>query len=298
MACEHVLIEAARMGLDDGIMLDLADVHDLLAECFGHDIHFAVILVFHDDVVFHGVECNREVAGKRPDRGCPDHEVELRLIEMRELSQIVVHRELDVHGRAGVVLIFDLSLGQRRLVVIAPVDGLEALVDVALFVHRAEDLDLFCLKARGHGLIRMLPVGDDAEALEAFHLDINIVLRKIVARGAELRDGHGLMVQLVLLDDGRFNRHAVVVPAGDIGGIVPAHGRRAVEEVLDALVERVAHVQRAVGERRAVMQREQGLAAVLLEKLVVKVEFFPVLEHIGLAHRKAASHREAGLRHV
>ena len=217
---------------------------------------------------------------------------------MRELSKIVVHRELDVHGRAGVVLIFDLSLGQRRLVVVAPVDGLEALVDVALFVHRAEDLDLFCLKARRHRLIRMLPVGDNAEALEAFHLDIDIVLRKIVARGAELRDGHGLMVQLVLLDDGRFNRHAVVIPAGDIGGVVPAHSRRAVEEVLDALVERVAHVKRAVGERRAVMQREQGLAAVLLEKLVVKVEFFPVLEHIGFAHRKAASHREAGLRHV
>ena len=181
---------------------------------------------------------------------------------------------------------------------IAPVDGLEALVDVALFVHRAKDLDLFCLKARGHGLIRMLPVGDDAEALEAFHLDIDIVLRKIVARGAELRDGHGLMVQLVLLDDGRFDRHAVVVPAGDIGGIVPAHSRRAVDEVLDALVERVAHVKRAVGERRAVVQREQGLAAVLLEKLVVKVEFFPVLQHIWFAHWKAASHREAGLRHV
>ena len=77
MACEHVLIETAGMGLDDGIMLDLADVHDLLAECFGHDIHFAVILIFHDDVAFHRVECNREVAGKRPDRGRPDDEVEL-----------------------------------------------------------------------------------------------------------------------------------------------------------------------------------------------------------------------------
>ena len=77
VACEHVLIEAAGMGLDDGIMLDLADVHDLLAECFGHDIHFAVILIFHDDVAFHRVECNREVAGKRPDRGRPDDEVEL-----------------------------------------------------------------------------------------------------------------------------------------------------------------------------------------------------------------------------
>ena len=77
VACEHVLIEAAGMGLDDGIMLDLADVHDLLAECFGHDIQFAAILVFHDDVVFHRVECNREVAGKRPDRGRPDDEVEL-----------------------------------------------------------------------------------------------------------------------------------------------------------------------------------------------------------------------------
>ena len=77
MAGKHVLIEAARMGLDDGIMFDLADVHNLLAERFGHDIQFAVVFIFHDDVAFHRVECNREVAGKRPDRGRPDDEVEL-----------------------------------------------------------------------------------------------------------------------------------------------------------------------------------------------------------------------------
>ena len=76
-----------------------------------------------------------EVAGQRPDRGRPDDEVQLAPVKMAELAEVVVHRELDVHGRAGVVLIFDLRLGQRRLVVIAPVHGLEALVDVALLVH-------------------------------------------------------------------------------------------------------------------------------------------------------------------
>ena len=286
------------MGLDDGVMLDLADAHDLLAEGFCDDIHLAVILIFDNHVALVGVERDGKVAGKGPDRGRPDHEVELRLIEMRELTQIIVHRELDVHSCAGVVLIFDLGFCQRGLVVIAPVDGLESLIDIALFVHRAEDFDLLCLKARRHGLIRMLPVGDDAEALEAFHLDIDIMLREIVARGAELGDGHRLVVELVLLDDGRLNRHAVVVPAGDIGRVVSAHGSRAVHEVLDALVEGMTHVQRAVGERRAVMQREQGLAVVFLQKLVVKIEFFPVLEHIRLAHRKTAAHRKARLRHV
>ena len=60
----------------------------------------------------------------------------------------------------------------------------------------------------------------------------------------------------------------------------------------------MAHVQAAVGERRAVVQGKAGLALVLFEQFVVKVEFLPVLQHIRLAHRKPAAHRKARLVHV
>ena len=298
MIGQHVLIEAARMGLDDAVMLDIAHAHDLLGQRLGNDIHLTVVLVLHDGIALAWVQRDGEVAGERPNRGRPDHEVQLGLVEVAQLAEVVVHGELDIDGGAGVVLIFDLGLGQGGLVVVAPVDGLQALIDIALLVHRAKDLDLFGLEAGVHGLVRMLPIAKDAEALEALHLHIDIMLGKIVAGGAEGRDGHLLAVQLVLLDDGGLDRHAVVVPAGDVGRIIAAHCRGADHEVLDALVERMAHVERAVRERRAVVQGEAGLAVVFLEQLVVEVHVVPLLEHIRLAHRQAAAHREAGFAHV
>ena len=298
MVCQHIFKERALVAGDDGIVLHAADLHDLLHERLGDEILLAVLVIADDDIAFDRVQRDGEVAGQRPDRGRPDDEREVLLLLVRELALIVVQGELDIDRGAGIVLIFDLGLSQRRLIVVAPVDGLQALIDVALFVHRTEDLDLLGLKAGGHGLIRVLPVGHDAEALEALHLHVNIMLREVMAGGAELRDGHGLVVELVLLDDGGLDGHTVVVPAGDVRGVVPAHGRRADHKVLDALVERVAHVQRAVGERRAVVQGKAGLALVLFEQFVVKVEFLPVLQHIRLAHRKPAAHRKARLVHV
>ena len=92
----------------------------------------------------------------------------------------------------------------------------------------------------------MLPVADDAHALEGVHLHAHIMLGKVMAGGAEVRNAHSLVVQLVLLDDGGLDGHTVVVPAGDIGGIVPPHGGGAGDEVLDGLVQGMAHMQVAV----------------------------------------------------
>ena len=124
MRCEHVLIEVTGVGLKDRVVLDVADGHDLFDERLGDDVHLAVILVLHDGVALVGVQGDGKVTGQRPDRGRPNDEVELGLVEMAQLAEIVVHRELDVHGRAGIVLILDLRLSQGGLVVIAPVNGL------------------------------------------------------------------------------------------------------------------------------------------------------------------------------
>ena len=144
----------------------------------------------------------------------------------------------------------------------------------------------------------MLPVAHDAHALEALALHVDIVVGKLVAGGAEVRHAHGLVVQLVLLDDGGLDGHAVVIPAGDIGGVVAPHSIHTGDEVLQGLVEGVAHVQRAVGERRAVVQGEQGLALVLLQQLVIEVDLLPVLQHVRLALGQAGPHGKAALGHV
>ena len=217
---------------------------------------------------------------------------------MGELAQIVVHGELHIHRGAGVVLILDLRLGQRRLVVGAPVHGLEALVDVALFIHLAEHTNLLRLEGGVHGLIGVVPITHHAHALEALTLDIDIVVGKLMAGGAELRHAHGLAIELVLLDDGALDGHTVVVPAGDIGGVVAPHGVAAGNEVLDGLVQGVTHVQGAVRERRAVVQGEAGLALVLLQQLMIQVQLLPVLEHLRLPLGQARPHGKAALGHV
>ena len=297
MVGEHVLEEVARMLLEHLIAVEAADVHDLLGQGVGHDIHLAV-RGLHEVIQLARVERDGEVAGQRPDRRRPDDEEELAVVNVRQLAEIVVHRELHEHGRARIVLILDLRLGEGGLVVGAPVHGLEALVDVAVLIHLAEHAHLVGLKALVHGLVGVLPVAHDAHALEAGHLAVDVFLRIVVARAAEIGDAHGLVVELLLLDDGALDGHAVVVPAGDVGRVVAAHGVGADDEVLERLVERVAHVDVTVGERRAVVQAEARLAVVLFEHFVVQVHVVPALEHLGLPLGKAGTHGEVCFRQI
>ena len=90
----------------------------------------------------------------------------------------------------------------------------------------------------------------------------------------------------------------MVIPAGDIRRIVAAHCVTTRDEVLDRFVQSVAHVQSAVGERRAVVKVEQGLALVLFKHLAVDIHLFPTSEHLGLALGQSRTHRELGLREI
>ncbi len=282
------------MGLQNLVGLKAADLHDLLGEGPGHDIDFAVGGL-HQDVLLVGVQGDGQVAGEGPDGGGPNDEEELAVVHVCQLALVVVDGELHKGGGAGVVLVLDLGLGQSGLVVGAPVDGLQALVDIALLVHFPKDLHLFGLKAGVHGQVGVVPVADDAHPLEALALHVHIVLGKLMAGGAELRHRHLLVVELVLLDDGGLNGHAVVVPAGDIGGVIAPHGVGANDDVLDGLVQGVAHVQGAVGEGRAVVKGEPGLILVLLQQLPVDVDFFPACQHFRLPLGQAGPHGEVGL---
>ena len=166
---------------------------------------------------------------------------------------------------------------------------------MAVCVHLAENAHLVCLEALAHGLVGVLPIADDAQTLEAVHLDADVLFGVGFTGRAEVCHAHLLVVELLLLDDGTLDGHTVVIPAGDIGGVVAAHCVATGDEVLDGLIKCVTHVDVAVGERRAVMKIEQGLALVLLEHFVINIELLPVPEHLGLALGKSRSHGELGL---
>ena len=245
MIRQHVLEEGAGVGLDGLVLRDAALGHDLIHQGLGHDVHLAVGDL-DDRILEVRVQRDAQVSGKRPGGRCPDHEEELGLVQMAELALVVMHRELHIDRGNRVVVIFDLRLGQGGLVMGAPVDRLEALVDMAVAIHLAENAHLVGLEAGVHRVVRMLPVADDAKALEARHLDLGISFGIVVAGAAEVRRGHFLVVELLLLDDGALDGHAVVVPAGDIGDIAAAHHIAAVDKVLQGLVQRVTHMDISV----------------------------------------------------
>ena len=180
----------------------------------------------------------------------------------------------------------------------APVNRLEALVNDPLLIHSAENLDLLGLEAGVHSQIGVVPVADDAHTLEPVPLHVHVVLGELMAGGPELRHAHLLPVELVLLDDGGLNGHPVVVPAGNIGGIVPPHGGGAHHEVLDGLVEGVSHMEGAVGEGRAVMEGIAGLPLVFLKELMIEVHFLPTLQHSRFPCRQSRPHGKLCLRQV
>ena len=297
MVGQHVLKEGAGVGGQDLVGVKAPHLHHLLGEGLGHDIDLPVGGL-DQGIGLVGVQSDGQVAGEGPDGGGPDDKEDLALVKLPQLPLVVVEGELHEGGGAGVVLVLDLGLGQGGLVVGAPVDGLEALVDVPPLIHGPKDLHLFRLEGGIHGEVGVVPVSQGAQALEALALHVHIVLGKLVAGGAELGDGHGLPVELVLLDDGRLDGHAVVIPPGNVGGVVPTHGIGPDDDVLDGLVQGVAHMQVAVGEGRAVVEGEPGLALVLFQQLPVDVQLLPPVEHFRFPLGQARPHGKVGLGQV
>ena len=158
-------------------------------------------------------------------------------------------------------LVLDFGFGEGGAVVDAPVDRLEALVDEAFLEEVVEGLEDAGFVAEGHGEVGIVPAAEDAEALELGALEVDVLLRVLAAGAA---DGDGVHFELFaaeLLVDLDLDGQAVAVPAGDVGGVEAGHGLGLDDEVLDALVQRVAEVDGAVGVGRAVVEDVLGRPA-------------------------------------
>jgi hypothetical protein len=104
-----------------------------------------------------------------------------------------------------------------------------------------------------------MPITENTQPLELGALHADPVFGELAAFVAEGDDGHLILVLAggaVLFLDFPFDGQAVAVPAGHVVGVLAQHLLRAVDDVLEDLVERVADVQVAVGVGRAVVQHE------------------------------------------
>ncbi len=203
----------------------------------------------------------------------------------REQSSRLTEGKLHPDGVAGVVVVLDLGLGQRRLLHHAPHHRLGAAIE------RAVHGELHQLRGdRGlglvvHGRVVVLPVALDAEALELLALHADPVLGEGAALLAELARGLGivesrLLIALgaVLLLDLPLDRQAVTVPARHVVGVEAQHLLGPGHHVLQDLVQRRADVDVGVGVGRPVVQDELGPAFRRLAQAVVEADLGPALQ--------------------
>ena len=289
-----------RTALEDGqhlggLKVNVGGLADRLGQVLGQDIDLAVGGL-EEHVVILGVEADGHVARDGPGRGGPDDEVGLAQVGVpAQLALVVPDGELDEQGGAGVVLVFDLGLGQGGLVMGAPVHRLHALIDKALFRHLAKDLHLLGLKGGLQGQVGVVPLAQHAQALELLPLLVHEAQGVLLALLPELAGGQLVPLHLLVLQDGGLDGQAVGVPAGHVGGAVARHVLLFDNDVLEDLVQGRADVDAAVGIGGAVVEDEEGLAVVAAHHLVVEVLVVHGLEHLGLPLGQTRPHGEVGL---
>src|SRR5262249_11391622 len=111
--------------------------------------------------------------------------------------QLISHE----HGRAGVGLILDFSLGKRGSIMPAPIHRAQALVDKALFEELVEGCEYNRFVLGSHGRIWLGEPAYDSQALELLTLEIEIFLGVFSAFLAHVDSLHVQLFSTQLLVD-------------------------------------------------------------------------------------------------
>ena len=273
----------------------IAFLDRLLCQISGHDVDpFASI---ERDIFRFGGEGHRHRGRQGPRGGCPDDGRDILLAGQRgvNLCGIAGQRIPHPDTGAGVHLVFDFRLGQRSLVVNAPVHRLQALVHQPLLIARVERLNDDALVARVHRRVRLVPATKDADSLELRTLQIEIFLRVLTALLAHRQRVHVELLapqQIVHFD---LDRKSMAVPSGHVRRVETAHAARLHYEVFQRLVERRTQVNGTVGIRWSVVHHVNGLPLMRLADAVVNPHFLPPVEHYGLVPGQVGPHGKVGL---
>ena len=241
-----------------------------------------------------GVHVQGLVGGNRPGRRRPD-DVEAGLFKaaaedfLDACAVLVGELEGDVDRVALLVLVLDFGFGQGGLAVEAPVHGLEAAVDIALFHDGGKGADFLGLVLELHRAVGVVPVAENAEALEVGELELALLEGVGTGKALHLVDGEVLAVHLL---DLHFDRHAVAVPARNVRGLEALKGLFLEDHVLEDLVDGVTDVDVAVGVGRTVMKDELLGVAAGVDDAFVDVLFIPLPDPFRFALGQVAAHRE------
>ncbi len=101
------------------------------------------------------------------------------------------------------------------------------------------------------------------------------MLRVLAAAAAQFQAGGHHLLLAELLGDVVLNRHAVVIPPRHVGSLVALHRPVADDQVLQDLVEGMAHVDIAVRVGRTVVQDEAPVRGHLFQREAIEVHLLP-----------------------
>src|SRR5229473_7631702 len=205
----------------------------------------------------------------------------------------IQHAEGHVDGRAGLLRVLDLRLGQRRPVARAPVHRPLSAVEGSFARDGGELPDDLRLVRVLHGQVRIVPACQDAEALELAPLHVDLLLGELPASAAEVARAHVPLLRPELLVDLQLDGQAVAVPPRDEVREPAAHRGVLHHDVLQNLVDEVPQVDRSVRVRRPVVEDELLAAGVPAQDLLVDLALDPRLDLRGLALGELRAHRES-----
>ena len=260
----------------------------------------AVALGLHQRILHFRVHVERLVRRDGPRRRGPDDDETVLGRQGRQAKggrQLFRLGELepDVDGGIAFFRVFHFRLGQRRLAVEAPVDGLQAAVDIAFFQQLAQRAQLVGFIAVRHGQVGVVPLAEHAQANKILLLALDLHVGVGAGLFQHFSRRQVFAVQFFDLD---LDRHAVAIPARHVGRVEAGQRARFDDHVFEDLVDGVAQVDVAIRVRRAVVQDEFRTAGGSLAHALVDFLVLPLLYPLRLALGHVAAHRERGFRHV
>ena len=188
-----------------------------------------------------------------------------------------VHIVLEVIEVALLLAVDHLLVAQCRLGLGIPVHHAQSAVDVALVIQVDKDLQDAIAALLVHGERRAAPVTRCAQFAQLLQDDAAVlvcpvpgVLEEFVAREVTL--AYALLGKT--LDDLGLGSNRRMVGAGNPQGVLALHARTADEDVLNGVVEHVAHVEHA---RHIGGRDHDAIGLTLIGHTLEQVVRFPIL---------------------
>ena len=165
-------------------------------------------------------------------------------------------------------------------------------MQMAVIYHCGEGTDNIGLKAKIHGQVRVVPLTHYPHADKVCFLRLDLFLRVFPAVSTKLRGGHFVTRFTHFFLNIELDRQAVAVPTGHVRRIKSRQCFRFCNDVFENFVNRMTHMQFAIGIGGAIVEDECRFALPHLTHLTIEVHGLPRLQALRLALRKIGLHRK------